>query len=70
MASHVRFAVLQYLFQATSRKDREAEYCGIPSILGIARASNFELQMQLEIARTLEFGDSKLLDEAERSHTK
>ena len=33
--------------------------------LGIARASNFELQTQLEIARTLEFGDSKLLDEAE-----
>src|ERR1700761_5034293 len=33
--------------------------------LGIARASNFELQTQMEIARTLGFGDSKLLDEAE-----
>jgi four helix bundle protein len=33
--------------------------------LGIARGSNFELQSQLEIARALGFGDSKLLDEAE-----
>jgi len=33
--------------------------------LGIARGSNFELQTQLEIARALEFGNSKLLDEAE-----
>jgi four helix bundle protein len=33
--------------------------------LGIARGSNFELQTQLEIARALEFGSSKLLDEAE-----
>jgi four helix bundle protein len=33
--------------------------------LGIARGSNFELQTQLEIARALGFGDSKLLDEAE-----
>jgi four helix bundle protein len=33
--------------------------------LGIARASNFELQTQLEIARALEFGNSKVLDEAE-----
>jgi four helix bundle protein len=33
--------------------------------LGVARASNFELQTQLEIARTLEFGNPKLLDEAE-----
>jgi four helix bundle protein len=33
--------------------------------LGIARASNFELQTQLEIARALEFGNSKLLNEAE-----
>jgi four helix bundle protein len=33
--------------------------------LGIARGSNFELQTQIEIARALEFGDSKLLDEAE-----
>jgi len=33
--------------------------------LGIARGSNFELQTQLEIARLLGFGDSKLIDEAE-----
>src|ERR1039458_7685196 len=33
--------------------------------LGIARGSNFELQTQLEIARALGCGDSKLLDEAE-----
>jgi four helix bundle protein len=33
--------------------------------LGIARGSNFELQTQLEIARALKFGDSKLIDEAE-----
>jgi len=33
--------------------------------LGIARGSNFELQTQLEIARALEMGDSKLIDEAE-----
>jgi four helix bundle protein len=33
--------------------------------LSIARGSNFELQTQLEIARALEFGNSKLLDEAE-----
>jgi four helix bundle protein len=33
--------------------------------LGIARGSNFELQTQLEIARALDFGNSKLLDEAE-----
>src|SRR5208283_1849096 len=33
--------------------------------LGIARGSNFEFQTQLEIARTLEFGNPKLLDEAE-----
>jgi four helix bundle protein len=33
--------------------------------LGIARGSNFELQTQLEIARALEFGNSKLIDEAE-----
>ena len=33
--------------------------------LGIARASNFELQTQLEIARTLHFGKSALIDEAE-----
>jgi four helix bundle protein len=30
--------------------------------LGIARGSNFELQTQLEIARTLGFGDPKLLE--------
>jgi four helix bundle protein len=33
--------------------------------LGVARASNFELQTQLEIARALAFGKPKLLDEAE-----
>ena len=33
--------------------------------LGIARGSNFELQTQLEIARALEFGNSKLIDQAE-----
>jgi len=33
--------------------------------LGIARGSNFELQTQLEIARALGIGDSKLLDDAE-----
>jgi four helix bundle protein len=33
--------------------------------LGIARGSNFELQTQLEIARTLGMGNSKLSDEAE-----
>jgi four helix bundle protein len=33
--------------------------------LGIARGSNYEIQTQLEIARLLRFGDSKLIDEAE-----
>ena len=33
--------------------------------LGIARASNFELQTQIEIARSLEFGNPLLLDEAD-----
>lgn len=33
--------------------------------LGIARGSNFELQTQLEIARTLGYGDSGLIVEAE-----
>ncbi len=33
--------------------------------LGFARGSNFELQTQLEIARALKMGDSKLIDEAE-----
>ncbi|MDR3726413.1 MAG: four helix bundle protein [Terracidiphilus sp.] len=33
--------------------------------LGVARGSNFEMQTQLEIARALEIGNSKLLDEAE-----
>jgi four helix bundle protein len=33
--------------------------------LGIARASNFELQTQLEIARSLQFGNPKLVDDAE-----
>ncbi len=34
-------------------------------ILGIARGSNFELQTQLEIARSLKLGDPRLLDEAD-----
>jgi len=33
--------------------------------LGIARGSNFEVQTQLEIARSLKFGDPKLIDDAE-----
>ena len=33
--------------------------------LGIARGSNFELQTQLEIARALQYGNPKLIDEAE-----
>jgi len=33
--------------------------------LGIARGSNFELQTQLEIARSLKIGDPSLLDEAD-----
>jgi four helix bundle protein len=33
--------------------------------LGVARGSNFELQTQLEIARALGKGESKMLDEAE-----
>ncbi len=33
--------------------------------LGFARGSNFELQTQLEFARALNTGDSKLVDEAE-----
>lgn len=33
--------------------------------LGIARGSNFELQTQLEIARTLKFGKSEQINEAE-----
>ena len=33
--------------------------------LGIARGSNFELQTQLEIARTLKFGNSELINKAE-----
>ncbi len=33
--------------------------------LGITRGSNCELQTQLEIARRLGFGDSKLIDQAE-----
>ncbi len=33
--------------------------------LGFARGSNFELQTQLEIARALKMGDSKLIDGAE-----
>jgi four helix bundle protein len=33
--------------------------------LGIARGSNFELQTQLEIARTLKFGDPEQINETE-----
>lgn len=33
--------------------------------LGIARGSNCEVQTQLEIARALNFGDSRLISEAE-----
>jgi len=33
--------------------------------LGVVRGSNFELQTQLEIARALGIGDSKLIDETE-----
>jgi four helix bundle protein len=33
--------------------------------LGVARGSNFELQTQLEIARALGQGDSRLLDDVE-----
>ena len=33
--------------------------------LGIARGSNFELQTQLEIARSLGFGDTKLVETTE-----
>jgi len=33
--------------------------------LGFARGSNFELQTQVEIARALEMGNPKQLDEAE-----
>jgi hypothetical protein len=33
--------------------------------LGIARASNFEVQTQLQIARELEMGDPKQIDDAE-----
>ncbi len=34
--------------------------------LGMARGSNCELQSQIEVARALEFGDLKLLQEADR----
>ena len=40
----------------------KAEY---RQFLGIARASNFELQTQLEIARAIGIGKSELLNEAE-----
>ena len=33
--------------------------------LGMARGSNCEVETQLEIARSLEFGNPKLIDEAE-----
>ena len=38
---------------------------GFRQFLGIARGSTFELQTQLEIARSLKMGDPKLLDEAD-----
>jgi four helix bundle protein len=34
--------------------------------LGVARGSNFELQTQLEIAKALQLGDPRALDEVER----
>jgi four helix bundle protein len=34
--------------------------------LGIARGSNFEMQTQLEIARALKFGNSSMVNEAEK----
>ncbi len=40
----------------------KAEY---RQFLGIARASHFELQTQIEIARAIGIGNPKLLDEAE-----
>ena len=33
--------------------------------MGVARGSNFEVQTQIEIARALNLGDQKLLNEAE-----
>jgi len=38
---------------------------GFRQFLGIARGSTFELQTQLEIARSLKMGDPRLLDEAD-----
>ena len=37
----------------------------IRHFLWVARGSNFEIQTQLEIARSLEMGDSQLLKESE-----
>jgi four helix bundle protein len=37
--------------------------------LGMARGSNCEVETQLEIARSLEFGNPKLIDEAESLST-
>lgn len=37
----------------------------VRQFLGIARGSSFEVQTHLEIARTLEIGDPKLIDDAE-----
>lgn len=34
--------------------------------LGVARGSNFEVQTQLELARTLRFGSLELIDNAEK----
>ena len=39
--------------------------CEFKQFLGVARGSNAELQTHLEIARALEMGDPKLLNEAE-----
>ena len=59
------------LYGLTSQMRRSA--VSIPSnstgefrqFLGVARGSNSELQTQIQIARRLQFGDEKLLDEGE-----
>jgi hypothetical protein len=57
--------VLLSLFRATLRKDMDGWELENTGSFWALRGSNFELQSQLEIARALGFGDSKLLDEAE-----